>query len=37
MSYRLHKPDTPYAFLKEKLPKFNTRKKRENIYQICTK
>ena len=26
-SYRLHKPDTPYAFGMEKMSKFNTRKK----------
>ena len=27
----------PYAFPKEKMSKFNTRKKWENIYQMCTK
>ena len=33
MSYRLHKPDTPYVFRMEKMSKFNTCKKCENIYQ----
>ena len=37
LSYRLHKPDLPYAFRKEKMSKFNTRKKWENIYQMCPK
>ena len=31
LSYRLHKPDTPYVFWMEKLSKFNIRKKWENI------
>ena len=32
-----HKTDTPYAFWMEKMSKFNTRTKCENIYQMCTK
>ena len=27
----------PHAFRKKKMSKFNTRKKWENIYQMCTK
>ena len=36
-SYRLHKPDTPYAFRMGRMCKFNTHQKRENINQMCTK
>ena len=33
-SYRLHKPDTPYAFQMEKMSKFNTRKKRKYLLKV---
>ena len=36
-SYRLHKPDTIYAFLDWKMSNFITPKKWENINQMCTK
>ena len=32
LTCRLHKPDAPYALRMEKMSKFNTRKKRENIF-----
>ena len=37
LSYRLHKPHTHKAMWMEDMLKFNTCKKIETIYQMCTK